>query len=235
MTSAVAPSSTKSDRAHHKFYLAHEHRFLKVAIVPDDQIAQVDPKRLRFNIDNMLKAVFGVVGASKCEFDILSCRRPTPDEPFVALIRVRKSALETLWGALTMCTALDGKLCKIQVLHVSSTLLDMASDVIKFHRENRTEGCTTKAMDLAAGNDIWTSFGVGMSIEPRFLHENRSEGCRAETMNEAAMYQYRTEGNAVDAACLALLHGSLSVAGYFPIERWMLNKLFPRILMDRND
>jgi hypothetical protein len=37
------------------------------------------------------------------------------------------SGLEALWGALSVCPAVDGKRCKIQVLHVASTLLELAS------------------------------------------------------------------------------------------------------------
>ncbi len=51
-------------------------------------------------------------------------------------------------------------------------------DSLKWLHENRTEGCTTRAMDWAADKGhldvmIW-------------LHENRTEGCTTYTMNRVA-------------------------------------------------
>ena len=55
-------------------------------------------------------------------------------------------------------------------------------DVVKWLHENRTEGCTTHAMDLAADN--------GQLDVIKWLHENCTEGC---TTNEW-LHQNRTEG-----------------------------------------
>lgn len=65
-----------------------------------------------------------------------------------------------------------------------------------FLHENRTEGCTAKAMDKAAAN--------GHLAVVMFLDENRSEGCTARAMADAAeadhvdvveyLYFNRTEG-----------------------------------------
>ena len=47
-------------------------------------------------------------------------------------------------------------------------------DVVKFLHENRTEGCTTDAMDSASEN--------GHLDIVKFLHENRTEGCTTDAM-----------------------------------------------------
>jgi hypothetical protein len=49
-----------------------------------------DAKRLKFALDNTLKTVFGVMGASASEFDILALQRTSKVEPTTALLRVRK-------------------------------------------------------------------------------------------------------------------------------------------------
>ncbi|GMF41925.1 unnamed protein product [Phytophthora fragariaefolia] len=94
----------------------------------DGSMPVSDTKMLKFAIDNTLKSAFGVVGASASEFDILSFdKKPASSkEPSTALLRVKRGGLETLRGAITMCTTLDGKLCKLEVLHMSDALMDMA-------------------------------------------------------------------------------------------------------------
>ncbi|KAL4151777.1 hypothetical protein PRNP1_008715 [Phytophthora ramorum] len=122
----AAPASAP----HHKFSLQGQHCYLKIAIFSEDGSVPVgDVKRLKFALDNTLKTAFGVVGASACEFDILSFDKLAVNskEPSTALLRVQRSGLETLRGAITMCTALDGKLCKLDVLHMGDSLMNMAS------------------------------------------------------------------------------------------------------------
>jgi RNase P/RNase MRP subunit POP5 len=60
------------------------------SILEGDKLDEIDPKRIKFTIDGMLKNVFGVVGASECEFDILCCRREEKNEPNTAILRARK-------------------------------------------------------------------------------------------------------------------------------------------------
>lgn len=88
-----------------------------------------DVKLLKFAIDNTLKSAFGVVGASASDFDVISFEKTAANskEPSTALLRVQRGGLETLRGAITMCTTLDGKLCKLEVLHMGDSLMDMAS------------------------------------------------------------------------------------------------------------
>ncbi|GAB9469207.1 hypothetical protein Gpo141_00006492 [Globisporangium polare] len=113
---------------HHKFALHSEFSFVKIAILTEDGVEAVhDAKRLKFSLDNTLKTVFGVMGASASEFDILALQRPSKAEPTTALLRVRRSGLQGLWGAITMCTSIDGKLCKLEVVHVGASLMEMAS------------------------------------------------------------------------------------------------------------
>ncbi|EGG18626.1 hypothetical protein DFA_04121 [Cavenderia fasciculata] len=92
-------------------------------------------------------------------------------------------------------------------------VLNMASeyghlDIVKFLHENRTEGCTTKAMDEAACN--------GHIEIVKFLHFNRTEGCTTDAMDFATMngqtvemikwlHFNRTEGCTSMAMCHAAL------------------------------
>ncbi|CAI5739333.1 unnamed protein product [Hyaloperonospora brassicae] len=115
---------------HHKFSLRCEHSYLKIAIFFDDGAGTVaDVKQLKFAIDNTLKTAFGAVGASASEFDVLAFENMAANasEPSTALLRVQRSGLEVLWGATTMCTSINGKLCKLEVLHMGDSLMDMAS------------------------------------------------------------------------------------------------------------
>ncbi|KAE8892868.1 hypothetical protein PF005_g9703 [Phytophthora fragariae] len=115
---------------HHKFSLHGEHNYLKIAIFSEDGSVPVgDVKLLKFAIDNTLKSAFGVVGASASQFDVISFEKmhANSKEPSTALLRVQRGGLETLRGAITMCTSLDGKLCKLEVLHMGDSLMDMAS------------------------------------------------------------------------------------------------------------
>ena len=89
-----------------------------------------DVKQLKFAISNTLKTVFGVVGASAAsEFDVVTFDKmaASSSEPTTALLRVQRGGLEILRGAITMCTSINGKLCKLQVLHMGDSLMDMAS------------------------------------------------------------------------------------------------------------
>ncbi|KAG2766795.1 hypothetical protein PC129_g80 [Phytophthora cactorum] len=116
--------------AHHKFLLTGEHTYLKIAIFSEDGAVPVaDVKQLKFALDNTLKTAFGVVGASASEFDVLSFEKipANNSEPSRALLRVQRGGLETLRGAITMCTTLNGKLCKLEVLHMGDSPMDMAS------------------------------------------------------------------------------------------------------------
>ncbi|EGZ28644.1 hypothetical protein PHYSODRAFT_472278 [Phytophthora sojae] len=115
---------------HHKFSLHSEHSYLRIAIYSEDGSVPVsDVKLLKFAIDNTLKSAFGVVGASASDFDVISFEKTAANskEPSTALLRVQRGGLETLRGAITMCTTLDGKLCKLEVLHMGDSLMDMAS------------------------------------------------------------------------------------------------------------
>lgn len=74
-------------------------------------------------------------------------------------------------------------------------------DVVQWLQDNRAEGCTTCAMDLAAEN--------GHLDVVRWLHENRSEGCTTDAVDRAAgyghldvvqfLYANRTEGGTARA------------------------------------
>ena len=87
----------------------------------------------------------------------------------------------------------------------------------KFLHENRTEGCTTAAMD-------WASECEHLNII-QFLHENRTEGCTTRAMDFAArnghfeivkfLHNNRTEG----ASPLAIEFAS--DYGYFDIFKFL--------------
>ncbi|CAI5704964.1 hypothetical protein KXD40_001743 [Peronospora effusa] len=115
---------------HHKFSLHSDYSYVKIAIFSEDGFVPVDDvKQLKFAIYNTLKTVFGVVGASASEFDVLAFNKMAGNssEPTTALLRVQRGGLETLRGAITMCTTINGKLCKLEVLHMGDSLMDMAS------------------------------------------------------------------------------------------------------------
>ncbi|OWY99947.1 hypothetical protein PHMEG_00028966 [Phytophthora megakarya] len=94
--------------------------------------------------------------------------------------------------------------------------------VVKWLNANRSEGCTTRAMDKAAGN--------GNLEVVKWLHENRSEGCSTKAMDLAAanghlkilewLYANRAEGCTVKAFESALQNSHLRVA-------WWLHAHFP--------
>lgn len=76
-------------------------------------------------------------------------------------------------------------------------------EIVKWLHENRTEGCTTKAMD------------GGSSLEMvQWLHENRSEGCTASAMDNTVktgafwamhyLHTHRSEGCTSAAADYAV-------------------------------
>ncbi|KAG1700300.1 hypothetical protein DVH05_012102 [Phytophthora capsici] len=122
--------ATSAPTPHHKFSLHGEHSYLKIAIFSEDGSEPVaDVKQLKFGIDTTLKTAFGVVGASASEFDVLAFDKQPPNsyEPSTALLRVQRGGLETLRGAIAMCTTLNGKLCKLEVLHMGDSLIDLAS------------------------------------------------------------------------------------------------------------
>lgn len=95
-------------------------------------------------------------------------------------------------------------------------------DVVKWLHANRTEGCTTAAMD-----------GVASFEMVAWLHENRSEGCTTLAMDNAAekgdletlvyLHKYRTEGCTVSAAHVAHCRDSVDVL------RWLLTT-YPDVL-----
>eukprot|EP01133_Synstelium_polycarpum_P019465 gene19465-23308_t len=84
-------------------------------------------------------------------------------------------------------------------------------DVLEFLHFNRTEGCTTRAMDRVMWNrSAFQCYGgISRTDILRFLHFNRTEGCTTEAMNYAAaagdleavqfLNENRTEGCTVYA------------------------------------
>ncbi|GMF61717.1 unnamed protein product [Phytophthora fragariaefolia] len=97
--------------------------------------------------------------------------------------------------------------------HEASGRLDM----VRWIHENRSEPCSTEAMDYAAGK--------GHLEVARFLHENRSEGCTKHAMSSAAanghlemvqwLYANRSEripGNALRSA---------AKYGYLDVVQWL--------------
>lgn len=63
---------------------------MSCSLTEDGVEAVHDAKRLKFSLDNTLKTVFGVMGASASEFDILALQRSSKAEPTTALLRVRR-------------------------------------------------------------------------------------------------------------------------------------------------
>ncbi|KAI9907034.1 hypothetical protein PsorP6_003891 [Peronosclerospora sorghi] len=96
---------------------------------PDKSAPVTDVKQLKYAIASTLKTVFGIVGVSSSEFDILAFEKmgASSSEPSTALMRVHRSGLEILHGAITMCTSMNGKQCKLEVLHIGDSLMAMAS------------------------------------------------------------------------------------------------------------
>lgn len=92
--------------------------------------------------------------------------------------------------------------------------------VIWFHH-NRTEGCTTQAMDIAAA--------AGLLDVVRWLHANRLEGCTTAAMDGAAMngnldvlkwfHENREEGCTANAMDLAAANGHLDVIQWMHSHR----------------
>jgi hypothetical protein len=90
--------------------------------------------------------------------------------------------------------------------------------MIKWLHENRSEGCTTKAMDNAAKS--------GHLEVVKWLHENRSEGCTTDAMDSAAdsenfemltfLQANRSEG------CSYIAFTSAGVRSHFEVLRWLL-------------
>ncbi|EGG18724.1 cytochrome P450 family protein [Cavenderia fasciculata] len=87
-------------------------------------------------------------------------------------------------------------------------------DVVKYLHENRSEGCTRRAMDEACGDE-------GSLEMVKWLHFNRTEGCSANAMDTAARYgkidivkflhYNRTEGCSIDSMGAAAQYGHLEV------------------------
>ena len=94
-------------------------------------------------------------------------------------------------------------------------------EVVRWLHDNRTEGCTTDAMNWAAKN--------GHLEVVRWLHEDRSEGCTKRAMNDADGYghlevvrwlhEHRSEGCTTDAMVLAARHGHLEVVKWLHENR----------------
>ncbi len=89
-------------------------------------------------------------------------------------------------------------------------------EVVKWLHENRTEGCTTDAMDFA-------SFDGYLEVV-KWLHENRTEGCTTQAMNGATefghlevikwLHENRSEGCIIWAMSCASLTGHLEVVTF---------------------
>ena len=94
-------------------------------------------------------------------------------------------------------------------------------EVVKWLHENRTEGCTTQAMD-------WASCNGHLNVV-KWLHENRTEGCTIKAMNWAAhnghlevikwLHENRTEGCTVNAMNWAVHNGHLEVIKWLHANR----------------
>ena len=90
-------------------------------------------------------------------------------------------------------------------------------DVVMWLHENRTEGCSYKAMDWAAGK--------GHLDVVKWLHENRTEGCSKYAMSLAAMHGHldvvkwlhenRTEG------CNKYAMDEAARNGYLDVAKWL--------------
>ncbi|EGZ06795.1 hypothetical protein PHYSODRAFT_529565, partial [Phytophthora sojae] len=78
--------------------------------------------------------------------------------------------------------------------------------LVKFLHANRSEGCTTRAMDSGAGN--------GHLEVVQWLHETRSEGCTVDAMDSAAARKWSKE--TMDAAAS---HGHLEVVKFLHNHR----------------
>ncbi|KAF1777195.1 hypothetical protein GQ600_27714 [Phytophthora cactorum] len=108
----------------------------------DGAVPVADVKQLKFALDNTLKTAFGVVGASASEFDVLSFEKipANNSEPSRALLRVQRGGLETLRGAITMCTTLNGscaswRFCTWATRH-GHGLREVLIDVGTIHRDS---------------------------------------------------------------------------------------------------
>ena len=108
-------------------------------------------------------------------------------------------------------------------------------EIIKWLHHNRTEGCTTWAIDWAASN--------GHLEIIKFLHKNRTEGCTKLAMDWAAKYGHikivkwlhlnRTEGCTTDAMDWSARNGHLEIVKFLHLNRieglqirtWMVLRL----------
>ncbi|TDH70535.1 uncharacterized protein CCR75_005145 [Bremia lactucae] len=120
---------------HHKFSLHGKHIYLMIAVYfqISTRFFEIEyipvAEQIKFALDNTLKMVFGALGSSVSEFDILSFEESTAksNEPSTVLLRVQRSGLKSLRSAVTMCTSLNGKNCKLEVLQIGDSLMDVAS------------------------------------------------------------------------------------------------------------
>ena len=90
-------------------------------------------------------------------------------------------------------------------------------DIIRWFHQNRTEGCSFKAMDYAAKE--------GHIEIVKWLHENRTEGCSSNAMDFAAenghlnivkwLHNNRTEGCTTNAIDYAAKNGHIEIVKWF--------------------
>ncbi|KAL2916738.1 hypothetical protein HK105_203517 [Polyrhizophydium stewartii] len=128
--------------------------------------------------------------------------------------------------------ASNGHLDCVKWLHANRTegcttsAMDLAAQsgnlsMIVWLHNNRTEGCTTEAMDWAATN--------GHLAIVKFLHANRAEGCTTKAMDWAAgsghlevvkwLHENRTEGCTSDAIKRAAQYGHADVVEFLHRNR----------------
>ncbi|KAJ3270349.1 hypothetical protein HDU76_011172, partial [Blyttiomyces sp. JEL0837] len=126
-------------------------------------------------------------GSPKCS--IIDCIRDSID--YVQQLVENCTCTNLEWSSDVLATATEHGLFEHVVflqqvrpqIECTTRAMNLAAgnghlDIVRFLHENRQEGCTTYAMDKAASN--------GHLDVVKFLHENRQEGCTTAAMDGAA-------------------------------------------------
>ncbi|EGG22235.1 hypothetical protein DFA_04353 [Cavenderia fasciculata] len=168
-----------------------------------------------FNWEVLSKRCDGIPNQEILEFIIKKCPAGENKDFFRAAINMacRNGYLEII----KMIDSIKGIKIKKKAMDTASSMgfIDI------FLHFNRTEVCTTDAMDFAAGNGYFEMV--------KFLHEHRSEGATTKAMNWAArngfinivkyLAEHRSEGATTDAIDGAAENGHIDVIRYLQEHR----------------
>ncbi|OQR87443.1 hypothetical protein ACHHYP_08858 [Achlya hypogyna] len=120
--------------AHDKFTLRSEHCFARLHITlatPKQEGAEnlvLQPMHTKLALTSVLKQVFGGMAVATHPFDVLSHERTHKTlQRYACIVRIDSRSLSTLWAAWSMVTTIDKMPCKVEVVQVGASLMDLAS------------------------------------------------------------------------------------------------------------